>query len=55
MSETEKQFLKQARKEDKKLMKNAAKSTASSEATEFDPEDLRMKRLFNSLNILYFL
>lgn len=45
MNDTEKQLLKQARKEEKKLLKTAKQLADDDSADDFNPEALRAKRL----------
>ena len=45
MSETEKQYLKQARKEEKKLLKTAKQVAEDDSIVDFNPQELRAKRL----------
>ena len=45
MSETEKQYLKQARKEEKKLLKTARQVAEDDSIEDFNPEVLKAKRL----------
>lgn len=53
MSETEKNFLKQARKEEKKLLKTARQLTDDTEVLDFDPKQLKAKRqVCNTLKII---
>ncbi|CAL4062746.1 unnamed protein product, partial [Meganyctiphanes norvegica] len=49
ISETEKQYLKQARKEEKKVLKTAKQLAEDDDVDDFNPEELKAKRLLCNL------
>ena len=55
MSETEKNFLKQARKEEKKLLKTARQLTEDDEVIDFDPKELKAKRYPQNIYLFVYL